>query len=456
MDKRYLESSEFYNKRFSNFATLVVIPIALLVSLLVIFSFFAHKQIVVKTTGELTANRPLAVIQSTSSNRVVSNELIEGRRVHVGQQLVKFDDVKETSQIKLLKIEKRNDENKIFAIKLLKQGINQEKNVFGEPDAFGMADTLADYLSQLKVVRAENNLKNASADNAQNAYGKQQETLKSIISQYQGKISDYQAVKQAITRGGGISASNSQKAQYDQYISQAKELSATDLQSLKSQTDSDLQSQIDQLTDSLNGYVLQEQSLTKTDDPAIVKTETVGKETELKQEALVNADKEDTTVLNDLDQIKAKLKMMKSDSNDNVISAPQAGIVHRLGETEKGNYYPEGTKIAKIYPRLTTQRTLSVVSYLPSEKCLNLKVGQPANFQLTEKQPKAVMIRGKISKIDSAARQSSHGSYFKVTVRLPLSNQQRHYLRYGIDGQLTLVTGKKTYFNYYKDLILQS
>lgn len=159
MDKRYLESSEFYNKRFSNFATLVVIPIALLVSLLVIFSFFAHKQIVVKTTGELTANRPLAVIQSTSSNRVVSNELIEGRRVHVGQQLVKFDDVKETSQIKLLKIEKRNDENKIFAIKLLKQGINQEKNVFGEPDAFGMADTLADYLSQLKVVRAKNNLK---------------------------------------------------------------------------------------------------------------------------------------------------------------------------------------------------------------------------------------------------------------------------------------------------------
>lgn len=101
MDKRYLESSEFYNKRFSNFATLVVIPIALLVSLLVIFSFFAHKQIVVKTTGELTANRPLAVIQSTSSNRVVFNELIEGRQVHVGQQLVKFDDVKETSQIKL-------------------------------------------------------------------------------------------------------------------------------------------------------------------------------------------------------------------------------------------------------------------------------------------------------------------------------------------------------------------
>lgn len=49
MKTKFLESSEFYNARFKNFSTLLLIPCVLLLCLGVIFSLFGYKQIVVKT-----------------------------------------------------------------------------------------------------------------------------------------------------------------------------------------------------------------------------------------------------------------------------------------------------------------------------------------------------------------------------------------------------------------------
>jgi len=65
MDTKYLESSEFYDKRFRNFATLVIIPAFVLLLLTILFGVFAKKEIVTKATGQIIANKPLATIQST-------------------------------------------------------------------------------------------------------------------------------------------------------------------------------------------------------------------------------------------------------------------------------------------------------------------------------------------------------------------------------------------------------
>ncbi len=47
MDTKYLESSEFYDKRFRNFATLVIIPAFVLLLLTILFGVL-QKEIVTK------------------------------------------------------------------------------------------------------------------------------------------------------------------------------------------------------------------------------------------------------------------------------------------------------------------------------------------------------------------------------------------------------------------------
>ena len=70
-DPKYLESGEFYQRRYRNFPTLIIVPIFLLVVFIVLFSLFAKREVVVKATGEII---PAKVYQI--SNQQVIMQLI--------------------------------------------------------------------------------------------------------------------------------------------------------------------------------------------------------------------------------------------------------------------------------------------------------------------------------------------------------------------------------------------
>lgn len=91
MDKKLLSSSEFYRRRYQNFATLSVIPIALLVIYLIVFSMYATKEIVVTSTGELTPASNVTSIQSISDNAITTNNLRNNKTVKKGDTLLKYE-----------------------------------------------------------------------------------------------------------------------------------------------------------------------------------------------------------------------------------------------------------------------------------------------------------------------------------------------------------------------------
>lgn len=49
---------------------------------------------------------------------------------------------------------------------------------------------------------------------------------------------------------------------------------------------------------------------------------------------------------------------------------------------------------------------------------------------------------------------SNKGDYYCVTSIVSLNNIQKNNLKYGMNGQVTIITGKKSFFNYYKDKLL--
>ena len=89
-DKKLLESAEFYERRYRNFATLIIIPIFLLFVFLVVFSIFGKRELTVKSAGQIVPRKVLSVVQSTSSNPIELNKLVEGRHVKQGDVLLTY------------------------------------------------------------------------------------------------------------------------------------------------------------------------------------------------------------------------------------------------------------------------------------------------------------------------------------------------------------------------------
>lgn len=135
MDKKFLESSEFYSARFNNFSTLVIAPIALLLFGLLIFSFFAQREITINGTGTIEPLNTVTSIQATVNSAVTHNYLEEGKYVHQGQILLRYSNLSNQSKLHLYQSQKKNLLGQLDSLNLLKQGITLNKDapilVFG-------------------------------------------------------------------------------------------------------------------------------------------------------------------------------------------------------------------------------------------------------------------------------------------------------------------------------------
>ena len=73
MKPEFLESAEFYNRRYHNFSSRVIVPMSLLLVFLLGFATFAEKEMSLSTRATVEPSRILAHIQSTSNNRILVN-----------------------------------------------------------------------------------------------------------------------------------------------------------------------------------------------------------------------------------------------------------------------------------------------------------------------------------------------------------------------------------------------
>ena len=67
MKPEFLESAEFYNRRYHNFSSRVIVPMSLLLVFLLGFATFAEKEMSLSTRATVEPSRILANIQSTST-----------------------------------------------------------------------------------------------------------------------------------------------------------------------------------------------------------------------------------------------------------------------------------------------------------------------------------------------------------------------------------------------------
>lgn len=86
----------------------------------------------------------------------------------------------------------------------------------------------------------------------------------------------------------------------------------------------------------------------------------------------------------------------------------------------------------------------------------NLKKGQTTRLTLEKIGKQSITIIGNINKIDTSATETKQGNLFKVTAKAKISKSNGQVIKYGLQGRVTIVIAKKSFFNYYKDKLLNN
>jgi hypothetical protein len=89
-DKEYLKSTEFYDHKFKNFSTLIIIPSFLFLLVILLFLFFTKKENVISTTGQIQPLHPIVTVPM-SNKEIINNNLGEGKTINKGDTLSTYN-----------------------------------------------------------------------------------------------------------------------------------------------------------------------------------------------------------------------------------------------------------------------------------------------------------------------------------------------------------------------------
>ncbi|MCY7137194.1 competence pheromone export protein ComB [Streptococcus gordonii] len=446
MNEQFLESAEFYQKRYHNFASCLIVPSLILLVFLVGFSMLAKKEITISSRASVEASRVLAQIQSTSNQAIIANHLAENKEVKKGDLLIQYavegegaQEQKFSSQLDLLKDQKGK-------LETLRSSLESGRNQFSEPDSYGYEQSFKDYQNQVASMTSSVNQQNATIASQNAAASQSQAELGGVISDVDSKLNDHRNLKNAIQSGVGIDASHPLHSLYQSYRDQLS--LAEDKATAQSQIVAQLDGQISQLEATAATYRVQYAGAGAQQAYASNLSSQLAS---LKAQYLVKVGQELTTLTQQILEAESNLKLQETVSKRGQILAEMDGLLHLNPEVQGSTLVAEGTALAQIYPKITSERKIKIVTYVSSKDVSTIKNGDKVRFITADDANKQMILTSQISSIDANATQTKQGNFFKVECEMAVSKDQAKKLRYGLEGKFVMVTGEKTYFSYYMD-----
>lgn len=443
MNNHLFQSAEFYQRRYHNFATILVLPLTLLVLFIVLFSLFAQTEVTVTSTGEITPTKVIEVIQSTSNNIISTNNLKDNKTVKKGDLLIKYSDKLESSQSNGIQQQIDRDDRQAAALETLINSLKQGTNLFGDDDEFGYSSTISTFLNQASTITSQVNQANATV-------AKQEESVNKANSGISKQITELQtAINQGQT---SLSKNNPLTSILNNYLSQLVQSDGAGEQ-VKTQYLSEIQSNINSLQSSIDDLNLKLSSNVSTgtyDNSASSQIET------LRNQQVSQAQEQLNQVNKDKESLQAQLEQANIGKEATSLHANSNGVLHLNNQIKGESYIPQGTVIGQIYPNLSKAKTVTITYYVNSNYINQLKKQQTVRFTLDTVGKTPTVIEGKIVSLDKVATETKNGNFFKVTAKVNVTSQDREHLTYGMQGKVVSVIAKKTFFNYFKDKLLNN
>lgn len=449
MNPNLFKSAEFYRRRYHNFATLLILPLILLILFLVIFSLIAQKEVTVIAQGEVTPTSIIASIQSTSNNTIISNHLVNNQEVQKGEVLVQYLETMEDSQKKALETQLATLTRQLAELEILQSSLKQGTNLFSENDEFGYSNTFQQFISQSQEIEQNIAKSNTEVSNQATLADNTIAAIDEQINRIHQEIREYEELQQAmIHRSTSLPSNNPHQATLNTYLQQTQQ----------EQDESILQQYLTQIDQNISGLEstisnLQIQragtgSISTYDTSLTTKIET------LRSQFLQTAAQQKVTIEQQMTELSAQIEQASVQLDSNTITAPESGILHLNPEFEGKNLIPSGSEIAQIFPNIHESKEILITYYVASEYVSLLKKKQTVRLNLEKVGNQPITIVGKINTIAQTGTKTEQGNLFKITALATLSSKDSSLIQYGLQGRVTSVIAKKTYFDYYKDKLL--
>lgn len=451
MNPNLFKSAEFYQRRYHNFATLLIVPFLLLVTFLLIFSLVAKKEVTVTSRGEITPTKVIASIQSTSNNPIITNHLINNQSVEKNELLIQYSESMESSQKKALESQLERLENQKSGLETLKNSLEQGINLFADEDEFGYGNTFSNFINQVQDIEKGISKINAEVSNQATLADKTVATIDQQINQLYQQITEYEELYQAIlNKTTSLSSGNPHQATLNTYLTQTQQNPES---LLENQFISQINQSISSLESSIGSLKIQRAStgsLTTYDNSLETKIEV------LRSQFLQNVSQQQATLKSQITELNSQLEQATLQLTNHKITAPEAGVIHLNSEFEGKSIIPSGSEIAQIYPDIAETKEVLITYYVTSDYVSLLKEDQLVRLRLEKIGSQSLTLIGRLSSIDKTATKTEQGNLFKITALAQLPEKDSEMVQYGLQGRVTSVIDKKTYFDYYKDKLLSN
>lgn len=431
-------------------STVLITPLVLLVLFIGLFGFFAKKEVTVTSKGSVEPIRVIAVIQSTSDNTIVDNQLAANKVVKKGDTLVQYSETMETSQKEGLQKQLELLKKQKAGLETLQSSLTQGVNLFqDQEDDFGYQSTFNAYISQAQDIDLGVNKTNTEVNNQAAIASNTGSAIDDQIGQLQSQVSEYEALSQAITNHETtLPEGNPHQATLNAYNSQ---YAATPDASVTDQYLSQINTSIASLNASIGNLQIQKAG---TGTVATYDNSAGTKKEALKNQFLQNTGQQMTTVQTQITDIEGKINQADVLLSNTLIQAPEDGILHLSQADKKATMAATGTELAQLYPDMTKTKEVAITYYVTSDYVPKLAKGQSVRLTLDKVGNHGTTIIGKLESIDNSATETERGNVFRVTAKAKISEKEAQELRYGLEGRVTSVIDQKTYFNYFKDKLL--
>ncbi len=135
------------------------------------------------------------------------------------------------------------------------------------------------------------------------------------------------------------------------------------------------------------------------------------------------------------------------------VVAPISGTIHVNQEYKDMDIIEKGSTVAEIYPDINNSK-IKLISYVPARDISSIKKGQILKFNVRENTPKIFSLEGRITNISISPTKNKSGDFYEVSADSKIPSNQISNIKYGMSGSTSIITGKITFFEYYKNKLL--
>ncbi|MGG5317846.1 bacteriocin secretion accessory protein [Enterococcus sp. AZ072] len=450
-NNQWLDHSTVYAQHHSTFYRWILYPVIGVLVLGSLFLFLGKTEVVIRAKARITSLETKK-LQTPINAKIKENHLTENKEVKKGELLLSFD----TTGIEIEKqqLEQQNTslQEQQQAIHTFIDSLNQEKNLFAAEDSYGYANRVNAYLAAKEEIQESNQQLRTNQQQQQDAFNKTNTQLTDQLTKRQTEQSQWQQVRSAWAGQQALAGFPSDiTSKYQTWQAQLAASPDEQKEEQKANILSTIDTQLSQLKNEIEQLQLEQGKLAA---PPSAEHEINGqatKNTQSKEQAISETKQKLSEITETIAHNNSSLQSLNEQLKNSQLLAPSDGVLHLNEESKNISELPKGSLVAELYPN-QPKDSMAFTAQIPANQMSHVKIGMPVHFKLDKKGVSEKSIDGTLTRIAETSDLTKDGAFYQVEGQLSIEDQA--ITRYGLTGDLSLVVGKKSYWQKIRDILL--